>query len=76
MIGRPWTRETYRVAAWINTVCAVVLLVIAWQIPFPDKTDFDITGLLYLLTAMPALIAWAAFLGFAIAAAGSWAKSL
>ena len=75
MTRAPWSRETYRVAAWINSVLAVITLVIAWQIPFPEKTDFDITGLLYVLTALPALLAWAAFAAFAIAAAGCWAKS-
>ena len=72
----PWSRETYRMAAWINSGLAVIALVIAWQIPFPGKTEFDITGLLYLATALPAYLAWAAFVAFAVSAVGCWTKSV
>ena len=74
--GMQWSRQAYRAAAWIHTVLAVIMLAVAWNIPFGEKTDFDIIGFLFLVTSIPAMAAWVTFLGFALCAAYCWARSL
>lgn len=74
--GVAWSREVYRGAAWIYTVLAVITTIAAWQVPFGERIDFDVTGFLFLLTSLPALIAWSFALAFGVGAAYCWTRSM
>ena len=74
--GVPWTREAYRFAAVANSIMAVFALWIAWHVPFPERIEFDITGLLFLLMSVPAIGAWVAFLALALCAAYCWTRMM
>jgi hypothetical protein len=71
-----WSQQAYKAAAWIYSVLALIALVIAWQVPFPERIEFDIIGFLWLITSIPAIGAWVFFIGLALSAAYCWTQAL
>lgn len=67
-----WTREAYRAAAWINSVMAVIAAWLAWHVPFPERMDLDITGLLFMIMSLPAIGAWVIALALFLCAVYCW----